>query len=52
MIANRVSSIGIPNIVTGTKKEISAGPLNSKRVMTLIMNPMNVAQSPANIFAG
>ena len=42
----------VPNIVTGTKNDISAGPLNSSKVITPIMKPMNVAQSPANIFAG
>ena len=51
IIANKVSSIGIPNIVTGTKNDINAGPLNSSNVITAIINPINVAPSPANIFA-
>ena len=31
IIANNVSNIGIAKIVIGTKKEVSAGPLNSNR---------------------
>ena len=52
IIANKVSSIGIAKIDTGTKNEINAGPLNSSKVIIPIINPINVAQSPANILAG
>ena len=52
IIANDVSKIGIPKIVIGIKNEINAGPLNSNKVITAIINPINVAQSPANILAG
>ena len=52
MIANKVSKIGIAKIDTGTKKDIKAGPLNSSNVIIAMMNPMKVAPSPANIFAG
>ena len=52
MIANKVSKIGIPRIVNGTKNDIKAGPLNSSNVIIEIINPMNVAQSPAKIVAG
>ena len=34
------------------KKDIKAGPLNSNNVITAIINPIKVAPSPANIFAG
>ena len=52
IIANKVSSIGILNIDIGTKNDINAGPLNSSNVIIAIINPRNVAQSPANILAG
>ena len=51
IIANSVSNIGIAKIVIGTKKEVSAGPLNSNREIIAIIKPRNVEQSPANILA-
>ena len=51
-MANKVSSIGILKIETGIKNEIRAGPLNSNSVITAIMKPIYVAQSPAKILAG
>lgn len=52
IIANNVSNIGMLSIDIGTKKEINAGPLNSSKVITAIINPIKVAQSPAKILAG
>ena len=52
MIANKVSSIGIPKIIRGTNKLVKAGPLNSRRVITAIIKPKYMAQSPQNILAG
>ena len=52
IIANNVSSIGIASIASGTNNDINAGPLNSSNVITDIMNPKNVEQSNAKIFAG
>ena len=52
MIAKDVSKIGIPKIIKGTNKDVKAAPLNSSKVIMEIINPIKVAESPANIFAG